>query len=271
MRILTARNLASMREAFDAEQGASRKQGLSIADFVRIMIKLLGALVLNKDELTIQILELFAAIDVNGDRILEWEELLNYIVEQQAAGTDGGIDGSAAIADHYAAKYAYRTLKNASADIQPDHQQSSSAGGDASSLFESFTSAATFTDRDTGVTFVLGHRKHGLLAYALRMGMQGATPVLMPYKRFRHDIRYVPHQILSCTFIPETGDVVSCSREFESGPVRLAFFALTDAQISKIVDLPYPCSIIAFAPSMARLYCFGDEGGMIYVIDVHSK
>jgi hypothetical protein len=261
-----------MREAFDAEQGASRKQGLSVADFVRIMMKLLGALVLNKEELCIQILELFAAIDVNGDRILEWDELLNYIVEQQGQ-TDGG-DGGAAMSQFFAAKYAYRALKSASADIMPDGHAagaSAAAAAEASQQFDSFTSAQWFTDRDSGITFVLGYKRHSLIAHALRMGMEGATPVMLPYKRFRHDIRFVPHQILACTYISDTGDVVSCSREFEGGPVRLAFFSLLDAQISRVIDLPYPCSNLTYAPSMARLYCFGDEGGMIYCMDVHSR
>lgn len=213
LRLLTARNLASMREAFDREQSSSRKAGLSVADFVRVMMKLLGALVLNQEELCIQILELFAAIDVNGDRILEWDELLNYIVEQQAAGSSD-MDGGAAMADYFAAKYAYRQLKSANAEILPEGAASAGSGGgaaaDAASQFESFTYGKWFTDPDTRTVFVLGFRRGALLAHALKMGMEGATPVMQPLRRFRHDIRFVPHAILGATYVPETGDVVTC-------------------------------------------------------------
>jgi hypothetical protein len=61
LRLLTARNLAMIREQFDAAQSAA---GLSVSDFVRVMMKLLGTLAINKEELCIQILELFANIDV---------------------------------------------------------------------------------------------------------------------------------------------------------------------------------------------------------------
>ncbi len=66
LRLLTAKNLAMIRDHFDSEEAASKKSGLSVADFVRIMVKLLGGLAVNEEELCIQILELFANIDVRA-------------------------------------------------------------------------------------------------------------------------------------------------------------------------------------------------------------
>ncbi len=65
LRLLTARNLGMIRDHFDSEQAASKKSGLSVADFVRIIMKLLGNLAINEEEFCIQILELFANIDVS--------------------------------------------------------------------------------------------------------------------------------------------------------------------------------------------------------------
>jgi hypothetical protein len=42
LRLLSAKNLTAVREAFERETENSRKDGLSVADFVRIMMKLLG-------------------------------------------------------------------------------------------------------------------------------------------------------------------------------------------------------------------------------------
>jgi hypothetical protein len=68
LRLLTARNLMMIRDSFEYEEAQSKKSGLSVADFVRVMIKLVGPLALNQEELCIQILELFANIDVSSRR-----------------------------------------------------------------------------------------------------------------------------------------------------------------------------------------------------------
>jgi len=64
MRILTVRNLAQTRRAFDEEKG-----GLTLARFMQIMLQLLGMWAINRDELVVQLLDLFCCIDVNGDGV----------------------------------------------------------------------------------------------------------------------------------------------------------------------------------------------------------
>ena len=64
MKLLTVRNLAQTRKAFDEE-----KVGLSVATFMRILLHLLGAWTINRDELIVQLLDLFCSIDVNGDGV----------------------------------------------------------------------------------------------------------------------------------------------------------------------------------------------------------
>ena len=64
MRLLTVRNLAQTRQAFEEE-----KSGLTLARFMQIMLKLLGLWAINRDELIIQLLDLFCCIDVNNDGV----------------------------------------------------------------------------------------------------------------------------------------------------------------------------------------------------------
>jgi hypothetical protein len=69
MKLLTAGNLAHVREKLSAEAAVTGKSALSVADFLRIMLKLLGSWAINKEELVIQLLDLFCNIDVNNDKV----------------------------------------------------------------------------------------------------------------------------------------------------------------------------------------------------------
>jgi WD40 repeat protein len=93
LRVLSARTLDSIKSKFD-DFAAMGVEGLSAVQFISAMIGLLGGVMLDKLEFTIQLLELFQAVDVNGDRTLEWEELLNYVVQSLGgAGASGAVSG----------------------------------------------------------------------------------------------------------------------------------------------------------------------------------
>ena len=62
LKLLTVRNLAETRRAFD-------KEHLSLSRYMEIMIALLANWTINRDELVIQLLDLFCCIDVNGDNV----------------------------------------------------------------------------------------------------------------------------------------------------------------------------------------------------------
>jgi hypothetical protein len=64
LRVLSARNLDGIKKTFD-EVCVGNKEGLSSVEFVSALLKLLGHLMIDKQEFCIQILELFAAIDVS--------------------------------------------------------------------------------------------------------------------------------------------------------------------------------------------------------------
>lgn len=64
LRTLNARNLDMIKESFDKAEEMGQ-EGLTAADFVRMMLKIFGHFTFDKDELCIQILELFANIDVS--------------------------------------------------------------------------------------------------------------------------------------------------------------------------------------------------------------
>jgi hypothetical protein len=69
IRLLTVNNLYNVRAQFERKAGASGFAGVNIADFLRIMLGLLGTWAINRDELIIQLLDLFANIDVNKDEV----------------------------------------------------------------------------------------------------------------------------------------------------------------------------------------------------------
>lgn len=64
LKLLTVRNLAKTRQSFDEERCS-----LSLSRFMEIMIALLSNWAINRDELVIQLLDLFCCIDVNGDNV----------------------------------------------------------------------------------------------------------------------------------------------------------------------------------------------------------
>ncbi len=68
LKLLSVRNLKSVRMAFEkrANEGAT---GATVGEFVQIMFQILGVWSWNKDELVIQLLELFSNIDVNQDKV----------------------------------------------------------------------------------------------------------------------------------------------------------------------------------------------------------
>lgn len=64
LRVLSARNLDGIKSTFDRSFAESGKEGLTAVEFVAALLDLLGHLMVDKQEFCIQILELFAAIDV---------------------------------------------------------------------------------------------------------------------------------------------------------------------------------------------------------------
>ncbi|RYE84579.1 MAG: hypothetical protein EOO65_02025 [Methanosarcinales archaeon] len=63
LRVLSARNLDTIRVAFESLTSPT-KNGLSSSEFVQSLLRLFGNLMFDKQEFCIQILELFASIDV---------------------------------------------------------------------------------------------------------------------------------------------------------------------------------------------------------------
>ena len=75
---LHRRNLGLIEKEFPKEDG------LSLEEFVTTLLKYLDY---NKEdevekiEVTLNLIDLFKEIDVNGDETMEWEEFSNYIIE----------------------------------------------------------------------------------------------------------------------------------------------------------------------------------------------
>ena len=68
IKLLTVKHLHTVRTQFQQRSSATGN-GVDITDFLRIMLGLLGTWTINRDELVIQLLNLFANIDVNKDYV----------------------------------------------------------------------------------------------------------------------------------------------------------------------------------------------------------
>lgn len=84
LRLLSAKNLDSIKGSFDMLT-SDDNPGLSGSQFMATLLRLFGHLIVDREEFAISGLELFNAIDVNGDRSMEWEELLEYVVQTVTA------------------------------------------------------------------------------------------------------------------------------------------------------------------------------------------
>ena len=68
LKLLSTRHLKTTREAFMRHDTGN---GLFLADFMTIMLRLLGMWVINREELVIQLLDLYASIGT-GDGTMRW-------------------------------------------------------------------------------------------------------------------------------------------------------------------------------------------------------
>ena len=77
MSYLNYRKLEEIKHDF----GKSDLEGLSLDQFLKVMLNHLGAEYSDKTKLVKELIELFRQIDVNNDETLEWEEFTNHIIE----------------------------------------------------------------------------------------------------------------------------------------------------------------------------------------------
>ena len=287
LRLLNAHNLGQIKEEFDMVKKVTGKDGLGAADFVRVMLTLLSIVGSNQEELCIQIMELFANIDVNGDRTMEWEEFLNYVVEtgygvQSAQGDSGGEPQSSDASVFN--RFSYRTITNSappSSVSDTDEAPSAAALSDAGNVFDVISVASVEFDEQTKTVFVLGFRYRGMLVYALRFGQEMQIPVLLPFKRFRHDFAFQSHQVVQAVFINDAGSatgilkegsqiVVTCSQEWENGPTHINTFDFAEQVCLKRCKVQHASSVLFYAPSMAKVYSISREGSEVAYFDVHD-
>ncbi len=77
MSYLNYRKLEEIKKDFNK----SEDDGLSLKQFLKVMLNHLGAEYTDKTKLVKELIELFRQIDVNDDQTLEWEEFTNHIIE----------------------------------------------------------------------------------------------------------------------------------------------------------------------------------------------
>ncbi|CAK9106612.1 Uncharacterized WD repeat-containing protein alr2800 [Durusdinium trenchii] len=76
MMLLDIDKVPALRDEFE-----EKEEGLTLSEFVYVMMKYLKRSELDEADLVADLTELFARIDVNGDGTMEWDEFTSHIVE----------------------------------------------------------------------------------------------------------------------------------------------------------------------------------------------
>ena len=71
---LSSGNVARIKEEFDQKSREYKGEGLTLVEFVFVMIKCLGAFVVNQVDFVVQAVDLFRQVDVNDDGSMTWDE-----------------------------------------------------------------------------------------------------------------------------------------------------------------------------------------------------
>lgn len=79
--------LAMLEETF-----ISKKEGLNIIEFVKLIMNSIYCRKEEEVDLVFGLVKLFKDIDINGDGTMEWEEFTQYLIETMVG--DNGISGA---------------------------------------------------------------------------------------------------------------------------------------------------------------------------------
>jgi Ca2+-binding EF-hand superfamily protein len=74
------------------ETFTKHEKGLSLIEFVRLMMQSILCMKDEEVDLIFGIIKLFKDIDINGDGTMEWEEFTQYLIEAMVG--DNGITGA---------------------------------------------------------------------------------------------------------------------------------------------------------------------------------
>lgn len=184
-----------------------------------------------------------------------------------SSSTDVSLVGSSDAASYFSTRYAYRQImgpNDTPGANQPLLNES------ASSIFDTFTTATWYTDSENDTVFVLGYKYKSMMVTALRFGQEMQLPVLLPYRRFRHDFAFASHNVLQAVYVPDNHVLVTCSIEVEGGPGHFNFFNFSNGAIIRRIPIDSPADILAYAPSMQLIYGFANEGGFVYSYDIST-
>ena len=75
---LSSGNVAKIKDEFDTKSEEYQGEGLTLVEFVFVMIKCLGAFVVNQVDFVVQAVDLFRQVDVNDDGTMTWDEFTRY-------------------------------------------------------------------------------------------------------------------------------------------------------------------------------------------------
>ena len=168
---------------------------------------------------------------------------------------------------------------HAAAEAEAEGEQGGSSA--AGSIFDVFSTASVEFDAKSDTYFVLGFKFRGMIVTALRVGQEMSAPVLLPFRRFRHDFAFQSHQVLHACFVPDAGSasgplregqqlVVTTSQEWFGGPTHVNSFDFATGVVLRRCACPHPSSQLLYAPATQKVYAICVEGARVLAFDVHE-
>ncbi|RYE84580.1 MAG: hypothetical protein EOO65_02030 [Methanosarcinales archaeon] len=236
-------------------------------------------------------------LQVNGDKSMEWEELLEYVVQTVGAsvqvgdvpsgGTSaakrGGADtvstGPVITPDAAAvARFSYQPVPPPlHAAISPDEQAAAQAddGEGASALVaqlfdDVFDDMQVCVDPITDDKFVLAYRRGSTTVEIMSWMVADADPSLQPLKRFRHGTALYSHFVLYATFVREARMLASCSRQSDDTALSANFYDFDTMALRRRVTIDYPALAIAYSQQSHAICFCAAATGVVYLFDVYS-
>lgn len=227
---LSSKNVERVKQEFDAK-AESMGRGLRMHEFLWVMLKCLGAFVLNGMDFVIQCIDLFRQVDVNGDDEMEWDEFTSYIVE---AGMAQGHQLQTATSVRFAYRYLWSEDSNVHHGVVADIQ------------------------RLRAPLNVIAVRESG--SEMVRMFRPSSDPSraqLKQVKSIRHDTAYTPHVVQSFVHCPGADVIVSSSQERVVGPFYVSFWDDVKLALKARVKVRTPQTTMCWSSRTGTLYTAG--------------
>ena len=190
--------MTKIKEEFDRKEEENGGEGLTLVEFVYVMIKCLGAFIINQVDFVVQAVDLFRQVDVDDDGSMTWDEFTSYIVE-------AGLSQGQNVENKVKVTYRYQEMPSL------DHN-----------VHNNFIESVYHLPPPLSCVAAIEKGSEMLKLY--RPSSDPSRAQLKQVKLVRHDTAYSPHEVLTCLVISQANLLVTSSQFSVTGPFHLSFW-----------------------------------------------